>query len=332
MAGVFTRCRLLGPLVLLVLATWPGAAEAAPYTLRPAAVISNNWTVTPSSSTAASVLADVVSQPTAPGTATDYLSSQAGSAVAEVTVQSTPLEAGDSVVSAQGWAYLASGSKRTVQLELVSLGASLGSTTVPAGQAAGWQSVTVNQALTQAQLNDLRIRITLSGSGASTTSIVYAAYVALTTSDPAVLSTSSSTSPSFSATLSAADQTIPYTLPLTVSDRRGTAAGWNLSLTSTTFSTGGGSPHTLPTTASQVTGVGQACAGATCTSPVNSVGYPVALPAGSPAPTGAKVYNAAAGSGTGIFTVTSTVGVTVPGNSYAGSYTSTLTFAVASGP
>jgi hypothetical protein len=43
-------------------------------------------------------------------------------------------------------------------------------------------------------------------------------------------------------------------------------------------------------------------------------------------------YNAAANTGMGDFTVTPTVEVSVPANAYAGTYTSTLTLAVVSGP
>ena len=45
-----------------------------------------------------------------------------------------------------------------------------------------------------------------------------------------------------------------------------------------------------------------------------------------------KVYNAAANTGMGNFTVTPTVSVSVPANAFAGSYSSTLTIALVSGP
>jgi hypothetical protein len=70
-----------------------------------------------------------------------------------------------------------------------------------------------------------------------------------------------------------------------------------------------------------------------CTAnPTNSVSYPVTVPAASTPPAAAKFYNAAANTGKGTFTVTPTVQVSVPGNSYSGSYSSTLTINIVSGP
>jgi hypothetical protein len=146
------------------------------------------------------------------------------------------------------------------------------------------------------------------------------------------LSESTSASPSFSVTLNGSDQTATYTLPVTVTEARGSGAGWNLTITSTQFSTGGGSPNLLPTNASTVASITSSCAGGTCTNPTNSVTYPVGVPAGSGPPTAVKFFNAAANTGMGKFTITPTVDVTVPANAYAGSYSSTVTLAVASGP
>src|SRR5581483_7797570 len=93
--------------------------------------------------------------------------------------------------------------------------------------------------------------------------------------------------PSLSVTLNGTDQTGSYTLPITVLDARGAGSGWNLTITSTQFTTGGGSPNTLSTSASTITAVSSTCAaGVSCTNPTNSVSYPLALPAGSTAPTG----------------------------------------------
>src|SRR5947207_1791982 len=96
------------------------------------------------------------------------------------------------------------------------------------------------------------------------------------------LSISTSAAPSFSVTLDGTDKTGSYTIPTTVTDATGSSAGWNLTITSTQFTTGGGSPHTLSTAASSLTGVTNSCVGgSTCTNPTNSVGYPVSVPAGS---------------------------------------------------
>jgi len=131
---------------------------------------------------------------------------------------------------------------------------------------------------------------------------------------------------SFSDTLDGTDQTVTYQLPLTVVDARGTGGGWNLTVTSTQFTTG---TRTLATSASSLTTVTSACnAGSTCTNPTNAITLPIALPAGATAPTAVKFFNSAANTGMGAFTVTPTVSVTIPGNAYAGSYQSTVTVAV----
>jgi hypothetical protein len=130
-------------------------------------------------------------------------------------------------------------------------------------------------------------------------------------------------------TLSGKDQTASTNVTLQPSDLTGTVAGWNLQATSTTFSAGG---HTLPTSATTVTAASPTAASGNCTLPTSSIGYPVSLPAGSPAPTGAKLYNAAGGTGQGPTSLALTFQVTVPAKSYSGTYTSTWTFSIASGP
>jgi hypothetical protein len=134
-----------------------------------------------------------------------------------------------------------------------------------------------------------------------------------------------------SVTLDGLDQTATYTLPLSITDARGNGAGWNATITSTTFTDA--SSHTLATSASSVSGVTSSClAGGSCTAPTNAITYPLTVPAGATAPAAVKVFNAAANTGMGRFTVTPTIGVAVPGNAYAGTYTSTVTVAVVSGP
>ena len=146
------------------------------------------------------------------------------------------------------------------------------------------------------------------------------------------LSLTTTAAPSFSATLDGTDQNKAYTLPSTVSDARGNGAGWNLTITSTQFSTGSGG-STLATNASTITGVANSCAsGSTCTNPTNAVAYPVGVPAGATAPTAVKYFNAATGTGRGTFANTPSMNVFLPANADAGSYSSTLTISVVSGP
>ena len=145
-------------------------------------------------------------------------------------------------------------------------------------------------------------------------------------------SMSSSSSPSFSANLDSGDSTPTYNFDLATQDTRGTGAGWNETITSTQFTTGNPNNYTLATGASTVTAVNESSGSGTDTAPTNAITYPLAVPAAASAPTAVKLYNAAAGSGLGRFTTTPTVGVFVPQNSYAGTYTSTLTLGLVSGP
>ena len=136
---------------------------------------------------------------------------------------------------------------------------------------------------------------------------------------------------SISDTLDGSDQSASYTVPLSVTDARGTGAGWNLTITSTTFTDS--SSHTLATTASTITGVTSACVnGGTCTNPTSTITYPLTVPAATSAPAAVKLFNASANTGMGRFTVTPTVNVAIPGNTFSGTYTSTVTVAVVSGP
>lgn len=131
--------------------------------------------------------------------------------------------------------------------------------------------------------------------------------------------------PSISDTLDGSDQTASYAPVLGVTDARGNGGGWNLTIAATAFSDGSG--HTLA--AGTVSSVSQAChSGSTCSSATSSgVSLPLTL-----STTAAKVYNAAANTGMGQLDVTPHVDVAIPGNAYAGTYTSTVTLAAATGP
>jgi hypothetical protein len=144
-------------------------------------------------------------------------------------------------------------------------------------------------------------------------------------------SVSSSASPSFAANLNAGDQTQTYTLPLTVTDATQSNAGWNETITSTQFTTGA---YTLPASASKITAAPTvSCTSySNCITPTNSVAYPLTVPAAATPPAAIKFFNAAASTGEGQVTVTPAINVLVPQNSYAGTYASTSTIAIASGP
>ena len=131
--------------------------------------------------------------------------------------------------------------------------------------------------------------------------------------------------PSISNTIDGSDQTASYSPVLGVVDARGSGAGWNLQISATTFSDGSG--HTLA--AGTVTAAAQAChSGSSCTAATSSgITYPLTISG-----TAAKVFNAALNTGMGKIDVTPTIQVAIPGNAYAGTYTSTVTLATATGP
>jgi len=125
---------------------------------------------------------------------------------------------------------------------------------------------------------------------------------------------------------------INYSLPIMVTDARGSGSGWNLTITSTTFVTSN-SKDKLPTNASQIIGVTLGCsANFTCTKPVNSISYPLGVPAGDKAPPPMKFFNAAVNSGLGGFNLTTMVQVNIPANAKPGTYTSTVILSVVAGP
>ena len=146
-----------------------------------------------------------------------------------------------------------------------------------------------------------------------------------TVSGTAGVSLNLPSNPSVSDTLDGTDQTVSYAPVLGVVDARGSGAGWNLQISATTFSDGAG--HTLaPGT---VSAAAQAChSGSSCTSATNSgITLPLTISG-----TAAKFFNAAANTGLGKLDVTPTVQVAIPGNTFAGTYTSTVTLAAATGP
>jgi WxL domain surface cell wall-binding len=139
------------------------------------------------------------------------------------------------------------------------------------------------------------------------------------------------TSVSFSDTLSGVDQITGATQTIDVGDATGSGTGWNVTATSTTFSGGG---HTLPTDATTV-GVEPtvACdASTTCSTASDSVSFPYSLPAGTTAPSATELFNAAADTGMGDQTITPSWTLAIPADTYAGSYTSTWTLSLVSGP
>ncbi|HXK12977.1 MAG TPA: hypothetical protein VNH45_00425 [Gaiellaceae bacterium] len=170
----------------------------------------------------------------------------------------------------------------------------------------------------------------------ATASVAGAITINGTVTAGATLTATSTNTPSFSLTLNGVDQTPTYTFGISVVDARGIASGspggWNLTVTSTTFNDGAG--HTFPTNASTITGVATACgANSTCTAPTNAIANTnLSVPAAAVAPAPVKYENASSGTGLGTNTITATVQVAVPSNVFAGTYSSTVTVAIAATP
>jgi len=133
-----------------------------------------------------------------------------------------------------------------------------------------------------------------------------------------------------SSTLNGKDKTATGSVTLTPTDNTGNNAGWNVQLTSTQFTVAG---HTLSATATTVTSQSDSADGGTCAVPSgNNVGYPVTVPAGAGPPAAVKVYNAAANTGKGDSQLNLNFSMSLPASTFAGHYTSTWTFTIASGP
>jgi WxL domain surface cell wall-binding len=150
--------------------------------------------------------------------------------------------------------------------------------------------------------------------------VVIAAALAFVAGAAAALSLTLGTAPSFNVTLDGTDQAPAFNFTMQVSGAAN--AGWNITASATSFTAGA---HTL--NAPTVTSVAlTSCTGGSCT-PTNSITWPVAL-------TGAaqKIYNAAAGTGKGTVNLQANCTMSVPGNAFAGSYASTLTLTIATGP
>ena len=132
-----------------------------------------------------------------------------------------------------------------------------------------------------------------------------------------------------STALNGTDKTATITGVFTANDQTNSGSGWNITGTSTTFTSGA---LTLPTTATQITAASAVAASQNCSLPTNSITYPKTLPAATTAPAAIKLYNAAANSGGGPSTVTLTYLLSIPANTRSGTYTSTWTFSIVSGP
>jgi WxL domain surface cell wall-binding len=131
-------------------------------------------------------------------------------------------------------------------------------------------------------------------------------------------------------TLDGLDQTLTITMPIAISDTTGSGDGWNVTITSTTFTTG---TRSLANNATTVTAISAAChTNSTCTLPKNAVKYPLIIPADATAPGAVKLFKAASNTGMGQIDLTPTIEVALPANVYAGIYRSTIIIAIIDAP
>ena len=124
-------------------------------------------------------------------------------------------------------------------------------------------------------------------------------------------------------TLNGVDQQKTFTIASTVQYTGGNnSAGWKVQASATTPTAGS---NTLPPL--QVTAGAFACVSACNTDPTNGVTYPIVLTT-----TAQTIYNAAANTGRGTFTVTNTFSLNYTANALPGTYSSTVTLTGSTGP
>ncbi len=191
---------------------------------------------------------------------------------------------------------------------------------------------------------------TLCSSGSTTSSCSSTGTLTLTGGS---LSITAPSSLAWSATLSGLNLNLVDSTPADqgyiVDDATGSGAGWRVTLAATTFTNVAG--HTLSdtgtfsmngsvTSSTATTAPSTACVSVgDCSLPTNTTGYPVAVTTAASSPTPVTVYDTSANTGMGSVQIggsgsSNPVGwwLNVPPTAYSGSYTSTLTFSIVSGP
>lgn len=125
--------------------------------------------------------------------------------------------------------------------------------------------------------------------------------------------------------LTGANLNTTTTFAVGVDDQRASSAGWRLSASATPFSGPGG---TLPANAASITSASDAAGTGRCSAPANSVALPVTLTG-----TATSIYNNATGTnGQGPSTLTLGARLDIPASTKIGTYSSTWTLSLVSGP
>jgi hypothetical protein len=161
-----------------------------------------------------------------------------------------------------------------------------------------------------------------------------------------VLNLVSPTDLSWTGTANGLDQHVVDTEPedqaFTVSDATGTGTGWHITVSATTFTSGANTLLNAGTfslngsTNSQTTTTvppATCSGGSTCTLPIDTTVYPVAITTAATGPVAVTIYNANAPSGLGSINI-NPVGwwLNIPGTVPGGSYTSTITVEILATP
>jgi len=166
--------------------------------------------------------------------------------------------------------------------------------------------------------------------GAATT-----ASVTLHSGSLAFVNTTPATTLSFPATtLNGTNQTVSAALVFDVADATGSGAGWNVSATSTPFTSGS---HSLPDTATTIQSAPSILCDILpigCTLASTLIAYPYTLPAAAVPPSATPIFDAAVGTGLGDQSFTTIWTLAIPANTIASAtpYSSTWTFSLGSGP
>lgn len=120
---------------------------------------------------------------------------------------------------------------------------------------------------------------------------------------------------------------------LDVTDARGGSNGWSVTAQATQFSTGGASPNTLPTSSLAMATPSSVACPITSKCSASTASVSTFNPAGGTLDGGSAVTILSTGSGNsarGIYQFTlGGLTLSIPGDAYAGTYSSTLTFTVA---
>jgi hypothetical protein len=148
-------------------------------------------------------------------------------------------------------------------------------------------------------------------------SIVSAAALVIATGAAAAIGLTVS-SFTFAPTISGADQSVPFSFSMSAT---GTSGPFNITMSATPFQAGSYSLG-FPTLTNVSTG---ACTGGGCVNAANTIGYPIAVDASTQ-----KIYSTPTAKQT--IPLTADLTLALPGNAYAGSYTSTFAVTIATGP